>query len=100
MWRVDQIGEGTFTLVENDENHISYSGEISIDPAVKIRGFKVAGLSINDFILFTVSPLDPAKSPFQDLREIVPVYLSTDPCEDIAPRRASMSSTHKPAYVE
>jgi hypothetical protein len=92
MWRVDQIGEGTFTLVANDANCISYSGEIPIDPAVKIPGFKGAGLSINDFILFSVSPLDPTKAPFQDLREIIPVYLSTDPYEDIALRRASISS--------
>lgn len=31
----------------NDNKRISYSGEISIDPAVKIVGFKGAGLSVN-----------------------------------------------------
>ena len=30
----------------NDEKRISYSGKISIDPAVKIAGFKAAGLTV------------------------------------------------------
>ncbi|KAF8798925.1 hypothetical protein BYT27DRAFT_6884225 [Phlegmacium glaucopus] len=72
IWRVDYIGEGTFTLVGNDDKRIAYSGEISIDPAVKTVGFKAAGLSVDDCILFTVSPLYPEKSPFQDLRQVVP----------------------------
>jgi len=31
----------------NDDKRISYAGEISIDPAVKIAGFKAAGLSVD-----------------------------------------------------
>lgn len=31
----------------NSNNRICYAGEISIDPAVKIVGFKGAGLSVN-----------------------------------------------------
>ena len=35
---------------------------------------------IQDFILFTVNPHDPKKSPFRDLRQVIPVRLTTDTC--------------------
>jgi len=33
---------------------------------------------IQDCIVFTVTPLDPVKAPFSELRELIPVRLSTD----------------------
>lgn len=32
-----------------------------------------------DCVLLTVNPTDPSKSPFSELREVIPVRLSTDP---------------------
>ena len=75
---------------------ISFTGEVTIKEGT-IPGFRAAGLSvkvcsicnrlqynvgliplIQDFILFTVNPHDPKKSPFRDLRQVVPVRLTTD----------------------
>ncbi|KAF9483515.1 hypothetical protein BDN70DRAFT_799620 [Pholiota conissans] len=80
MWRVDCIGEGTFTHAGDGPSHISFSGEIPLDPKViKVPAFRAAGLSVKDCILFTITPLDPGKAPFAPLREVVPVRLATDP---------------------
>jgi len=79
MWRVDCIGEGKFKHAGDGPNWISFSGDIVIDEDVKVTGFKAAGLSVKDFILFTINPPDPHKSPFHELREVIPVRLTTDP---------------------
>ncbi|PPQ92855.1 hypothetical protein CVT25_004343 [Psilocybe cyanescens] len=80
MWRVDCIGEGTFKHAGDGPSCISYNGEIALIPdEIKVPGFKAAGLSVKDCILLTVNPADPSKSPFSELREVVPIRLSTDP---------------------
>ncbi|CAA7262955.1 unnamed protein product [Cyclocybe aegerita] len=79
MWRVDCIGEGTFKHAGDGPTWIAYTGEIVIDETVKVPGFKAAGLSVKDCILFTVNPLDPSKSPFGEVREVIPVRLATEP---------------------
>jgi len=75
---------------------ILFTGEVTIKEGT-IPGFRAAGLSvkvcstcnrlqrdvglillIQDFILFTVNPHDPKKSPFRDLRQVIPVRLTTD----------------------
>ncbi|KAJ3504111.1 hypothetical protein NLJ89_g8111 [Agrocybe chaxingu] len=79
MWRVDCIGEGAFKHAGDGPTWIAYTGEIVIDETVKVPGFKAAGLSVKDCILFTVNPLDPSKSPFGEVREVIPVRLATEP---------------------
>ncbi|KAF6755930.1 hypothetical protein DFP72DRAFT_989989 [Ephemerocybe angulata] len=79
MWRVDCIGEGTIKLTADAPLWIAYNGEIKVDPEVAIAGFKAAGLSVKDCILFTVTPPEPAKCPFGDLRQVASVKLTTDP---------------------
>lgn len=79
MWRVDCIGEGTIKLTADAPLWIAYNGEIKVDPEVAIAGFKAAGFSVKDCILFTVTPPEPAKSPFGDLRQVASVKLTTDP---------------------
>ncbi|KAF8158178.1 hypothetical protein B0H34DRAFT_707732 [Crassisporium funariophilum] len=79
IWRTDCIGEGTFNLARDGPTSISFSGEIKIADNVKIPGFKAAGLSVKDCILLTVNPIDPGNAPFFDMRQVIPVRLSTDP---------------------
>ncbi|KAF7301916.1 hypothetical protein MIND_00757600 [Mycena indigotica] len=78
IWRVDCIGEGVFKHAGDGATWMSFSGEIEIDP-VKVMGFRIAGLSVQDCLLFTVTPPDVTKSPFVGIREMVPVRLTTDP---------------------
>ncbi|TEB30683.1 hypothetical protein FA13DRAFT_527112 [Coprinellus micaceus] len=78
MWIVDCIGEGTITLQADAPSWIAYSGRIRVAPDITIAGFKAAGLSVKDFILFTLNPPEPAKCPFYDLRQAVPIKLTTD----------------------
>ncbi|KAJ7368594.1 hypothetical protein DFH08DRAFT_831772 [Mycena albidolilacea] len=77
IWRVDRIGEGGFRHAGDGATWISFSGEIPIDP-VKVTGFRVAGFSVMDCILFTVTPPDVTKSAFVGIRETIPVRLTTD----------------------
>ncbi|KAH9480633.1 hypothetical protein JR316_0007233 [Psilocybe cubensis] len=81
MWRVDCIGEGIFKHAVGDApTCISYSGEIPLTgDDIKVPGFKAAGLSVKDCVLLTMNPTDPSKSPFSEIREVIPVRLSTDP---------------------
>lgn len=79
IWRVDCIGEANFSLTGGDSpSTVSYSGEIVLDGKIKVPAFRAAGLSVKDCIVFTVTPLDPVKAPFSELRELIPVRLSTD----------------------
>jgi len=78
MWRVDCIGEGTFKHAGDGPSCISYTGEIAV-VNTKVPAFKAAGLSVKDCILFTVNSLDPSKSPFSEIREVIPIRLATDP---------------------
>ncbi|KAJ7167469.1 hypothetical protein C8R46DRAFT_1093101 [Mycena filopes] len=78
IWRVDPIGEGAFRLAGDGATWTSFSGEIEIKP-VKVTGFLSAGLSVQDCILFTVTPPDVTKAAFVGIREMVPVRLTTDP---------------------
>jgi hypothetical protein len=78
IWRVDCIGEGTYKHAGDGPTSMTYTGEIVVQD-IKVPAFRAAGLSVKDCLLFTVTPLDPAKTPFGDLREVIPIKLSTDP---------------------
>jgi len=58
---------------------MSWSGEITIDPQVKVAGFKASGLTVKDYIVLSMTPPEPGKSPFRELRQVIPVRLTTDP---------------------
>lgn len=79
IWRVDCIGWGAFKHVGDGPNWISFSGEIIIDDNVDLGGFRAGGLSVKDCIVLSIIPPDPVKSPFRELRQVVPVRLTTDP---------------------
>lgn len=79
IWRTEIIGEGVFRHAGDGPDWISYSGEVAVSSDVKICGFKAGGFSVKDYIVLTMTPPDPAKAPFRDLRQIVPVRLTTDP---------------------
>ncbi|KAJ7044611.1 hypothetical protein C8F04DRAFT_1350853 [Mycena alexandri] len=78
IWRADCIGEAKFSLAGDGASWTSFSGEITIEP-LKVTGFLSAGLSVQDCILFTVTPPDVTKAAFVGIREVVPVRLTTDP---------------------
>ncbi|KAF7332284.1 hypothetical protein MKEN_00109600 [Mycena kentingensis (nom. inval.)] len=77
IWRVDSIGEGVFKHAGDGATWISFSGEIEIEP-VRVMGFRIAGLSVADCLLFTVTPPDVSKAAFVGVRHMVPVRLTTD----------------------
>jgi len=78
IWRTQVIGEGVFRHAGDGPDWISYSGEIAVSSDVKIGGFKAGGFSVKDYIILTMTPPDPAKAAFRDLRQVVPVRLTTD----------------------
>ncbi|KAL0960777.1 hypothetical protein HGRIS_005798 [Hohenbuehelia grisea] len=78
MWRLDAVGEGIFRVAGDGPDFIAYSGEITIDSSVKVAGFKAAGLSVKDCIVLSMTPPEPQKSPFGELRLLAPIQLTTD----------------------
>ncbi|KAG6876636.1 hypothetical protein C0993_001634 [Termitomyces sp. T159_Od127] len=78
IWRIDCIGEGVFRHTANGSTWTAFSGEITINKTVHVMGFKVAGLSVKDCIVFSMSPPDQ-RSLFAELRQLIPVKLTTDP---------------------
>ncbi|KAJ7639086.1 hypothetical protein FB45DRAFT_1001079 [Roridomyces roridus] len=78
IFRVDPIGEGSFRHAGDGPTWTSFSGEIAIQTP-KVMGFALAGFSVRDVILLTMTPPNVNKSPFVNLRETVPVRLTTDP---------------------
>ncbi|KAL5527475.1 hypothetical protein ACEPAG_6266 [Sanghuangporus baumii] len=88
IWKTVQIGEGVFRRHGTDAKRASFgggqdwaawSGEIILDRNVKVGGFRASGLNVKDFIVLSMHPPDPAKSPFTDVRVVVPIKLATDP---------------------
>ncbi|KAJ7601205.1 hypothetical protein C8J56DRAFT_912438 [Mycena floridula] len=77
IWRVDCIGEGSFRHAGDGASWVSFSGEINLSD-VKVGGFKAGGLTVKDCILLSMSPTDPQRSPFLELRQVVPIRLTTD----------------------
>lgn len=41
-------------------------------------GFKAGGLTVKDCILFSMTPPEAQKAPFIELRQVVPIRLTTD----------------------
>ncbi|KAF9464105.1 hypothetical protein BDZ94DRAFT_1162704 [Collybia nuda] len=78
MWRVDCIGEGYFKHAGDGPTWISFSGEIIINDTVKVPGFRAAGLTIKDCILFSMAPYDLRRAGFEEVRQVIPVRLTTD----------------------
>ncbi|TFK52174.1 hypothetical protein OE88DRAFT_1368232 [Heliocybe sulcata] len=78
MWRLDRIGEGVFKHAGDGPDWISFSGEIRVSPEIKVGGFKAGGLHVKDCIILSMVPPDPKKSPFRELRQVVPIRLTTD----------------------
>ncbi|EKM51698.1 uncharacterized protein PHACADRAFT_261993 [Phanerochaete carnosa HHB-10118-sp] len=79
IWRVTCIGTGTFARGSDGPDFISFAGEIRIAEDLKIPGFKAGGLLVKDCIVLTMVPPDVTKSPFDELRCVVPMRLVTDP---------------------
>ncbi|KAJ3770292.1 hypothetical protein FB446DRAFT_647221 [Lentinula raphanica] len=89
MWRVDCLGEAKFKHAANNifllissqgDGHtwVSFSGEITVDPPIKVMGFKAGGIAVKDCILFTMNPPEGQKAPFGELRQVIPIRLTTD----------------------
>ncbi|KAJ3783550.1 hypothetical protein GGU10DRAFT_50560 [Lentinula aff. detonsa] len=78
MWRVDCLGEATFRHAGDGPTWVSFSGDISIDPPVKVMGFKAGGIAVKDCILFSMTPPEGQKAPFGELRQAIPIRLTTD----------------------
>ncbi|KAF9646697.1 hypothetical protein BDM02DRAFT_3099426 [Thelephora ganbajun] len=78
MWDMTTIGEGRFKLFNHGSDWITFYGEIPISSEVKVSGFKAAGLLVRDFLSLTMVPSDPAKSPFKEFHQTIPIRLTTD----------------------
>jgi hypothetical protein len=79
IWKTDCIGEGAFRHAGGGPRWVAFSGEIFIDDHIAIGGFKTVGFSVRDYLVLTMNPPDPIKSPFKELRMVVPIRLATDP---------------------
>jgi len=79
MWDVTTIGEGSFDLFNHGADWITFYGEIPISSETKVSGFRAAGLLVRDSLSLTMVPSDPAKSPFKEYHQSVPIRLTTDP---------------------
>ncbi|KAF9806952.1 hypothetical protein IEO21_08442 [Rhodonia placenta] len=79
MWRTVEIGQAVFQHEGDGPSWMSFSGEIRVSPQTRIGGFKAGGLTIKDFIVLSMTPPEPLKAPFGELRQVVPIRLTTDP---------------------
>ncbi|KIJ17626.1 hypothetical protein PAXINDRAFT_167632 [Paxillus involutus ATCC 200175] len=79
IWRVDCIGEGAFKYAEDGPGWTAFSGEIFIGNHITIGGFRAGGFSVRDCLVLTMTPPELVKSPFKELRLVVPIRLATDP---------------------
>ncbi|KIY46730.1 hypothetical protein FISHEDRAFT_29538, partial [Fistulina hepatica ATCC 64428] len=80
MWRCDAIGEGSFKHAGDGQTWMAFSGELIVDSSVTLAGFHAAGLSVKDCVVLTIRPLDNRAKPlFSDIRQVMPVRLTTDP---------------------
>ncbi|KAK0202612.1 hypothetical protein DFS33DRAFT_1384991 [Desarmillaria ectypa] len=79
-----EIGVGTMRCIppppshrdRDEEKSIDWGGEIQCKPTVKVGGFAVPGVSVKDYILFSLEP--PSNSPFLPARGHVPILLTTN----------------------
>ncbi|KAF8555747.1 hypothetical protein OG21DRAFT_1483672 [Imleria badia] len=78
IWRVDCIGEGVFRNSGNGPDWQAFSGDIFISDEVTVGGFRASGFSVRDYLVLTMTPPDLSKSPFKELRMVVPIRLATD----------------------
>ncbi|TDL22185.1 hypothetical protein BD410DRAFT_788900 [Rickenella mellea] len=78
IWKTVQIGEGTFAHDGDGPDWMAWSGEIVVDRSVRVGGFKASGLTVKDYIVLSMVPPDPLKGPFTELRQVVPIRLTTD----------------------
>ncbi|KZT12213.1 uncharacterized protein LAESUDRAFT_670568 [Laetiporus sulphureus 93-53] len=81
IWRTVEIGDAAFRHAGDGPDWTSYSGEICVSDQIRIGGFKAGGLTIRDFIVLSMTPPDPSRAPFHELRQVVPVRLTTDSWE-------------------
>ncbi|EKM79220.1 hypothetical protein AGABI1DRAFT_120653 [Agaricus bisporus var. burnettii JB137-S8] len=79
MWRIDSIGQGTFSHMANEKRVSVFSGELAISDAIQVGGFRAAGLFVKDCIVLSMSPMNPGKCPFMDFRLAVPIRLVSSP---------------------
>ncbi|KAH8825435.1 hypothetical protein DL96DRAFT_1467234 [Flagelloscypha sp. PMI_526] len=78
IWRLDKIGEGTFIHTADGPTWIGFNGSIDINSSHTVPTFRAAGLTIKDSVVFTMTPLEPHKCPWRELRIVVPIRLTTD----------------------
>jgi len=78
IWRVDCIGEGVFRNAGIGTEWAAFSGDIFISDEVTVGGFRASGFSVRDYLLLTMTPPNLSKSPFKELRTVVPIRLATD----------------------
>ncbi|KAK0217919.1 hypothetical protein IW262DRAFT_1495307 [Armillaria fumosa] len=89
-WQDQEIGVGTMRPIppppshrdhdRDEEKSIDWGGEIQCKPTVKVSGFVASGVSVKDYILFSLDP--PSNSPFLPARGHVPVLLTTNSWAD------------------
>ncbi|KAI0917450.1 hypothetical protein AcW1_007354 [Taiwanofungus camphoratus] len=79
IWQTVSIGQGSFKHAGDGPDWIAFRGEIRVSDQVKIGGFRAGGFSVKDCIVVTVTPPEPTKAPFSELRQVVPIRLTTDP---------------------
>ncbi|OBZ71501.1 hypothetical protein A0H81_08642 [Grifola frondosa] len=102
IWSVVNIGEGVFSHAGDGSDWISFVGEIRVHDQIKVGGFKAGGFSIK----VCPSPCrlyptlhdtpEPAKAPFGELRQVIPVRLTTDPWSDDGMLPANFSASPTP----
>lgn len=88
-WQNQQIGVGAMRPIppppshcdHDEEKSIDWGGEVKCKPTVKVGGFTASGVSVKDYILFSLEP--PSNSPFLPARGHVPILLTTDSWIDV-----------------
>lgn len=93
-WRNTVIGEGSLEPVppsssshngEDEEQHLDWEGSMKCNSSVDVGGFVAGNVQVKDFVMLSITPSQPAKTPVLELALSVPIRIVTDSCglEDV-----------------
>ncbi|KAH8114419.1 hypothetical protein DFH11DRAFT_214760 [Phellopilus nigrolimitatus] len=74
------LGEGVMYTTRVMHDSVTWAGEIHIDMQQRTRcsGFRTKNLLVNDMLVVSITQPNPQVSALQELRQVIPIQLTTD----------------------
>ncbi|KAF8650114.1 hypothetical protein AX16_005352 [Volvariella volvacea WC 439] len=94
-WRDQILGEGKIWAVppavpsyyasscETREESLDWEGELKVPDSIKTGSFNIGSIVVKDFIVLSVTPLNPPVSALLEMQQTVSIRLVTDSWVDV-----------------